>query len=289
MALFMVVCLKNIYTFTTSLTEIDLHAGNILLKASFLDTMSVDELYKTYGRPEVAPIERIDGGSLGNEVPASAVGRIWMGVKWNSITPQDAIIQLSDFGEAFQPALETRTISNTPWLLMPPEVNFETTGLSFPSDIWTLACTLYEIFGQGTLFEGLFPDEDDILAENISAIGALPAEWDKKWSAKHEFFDDNGEWICEGKMRHWPRSRSLAERIDDMGRNNANGFSDAEKSDFLDMLSKMLVFRPEERITARGLIKTPWMKNWGIPTFEKHFGKTLLLHERTQGWDIMNS
>ena len=33
---------------------------------------------------------------------------------------------------------------------------------------------------------------------------------------------------------------------------------------FLDMVRVMLKWRPEERLTARGVLETEWMRIWGL-------------------------
>ncbi|RAQ62661.1 hypothetical protein COH21_012490, partial [Aspergillus flavus] len=37
-----------------------------------------------------------------------------------------------------------------------------TKSLTFSSDIWSLACTIWDIVAQKTLFEGIMTDEDDM-------------------------------------------------------------------------------------------------------------------------------
>lgn len=60
----------------------------------------------------------------------------------------------------------------------PPETYFEITKpLTFSSDIWTLACTIWEIIAQRSLFEGFFTDEDDMTRQQIDMLGPLPNEW----------------------------------------------------------------------------------------------------------------
>ena len=150
-------------------------------------------------------------------------------------------------------------------MLRPPEANFHDQILSFSADIWTLACTLYEVLGKRPLFEGLITDADDVLAENISTVGELPPEWYEAWKQRGDFFTPGGKWKQDTQRAHEPRSRPLAERVDCMGRSEDGGFSTEERSDILDMLSKMLAFKPEGRITAEKLARVAWMQNWGLP------------------------
>lgn len=243
-----------------------MHLGNILLQLPTLDVISIEELYSIYGEPQKALIRRLDGAPPGRETPLHTVVPIWLGIDCEDITIEDALVQFCDFGEAFQPEHESRTVSHVPFLLRPPEVNFDDHCLSFPADIWTLACTVYEILGERTLFDGFMPDEDDVLAENVSAVGELPPQWNNAWKARQDFFTSDGRWKEDTKRRHDPRSRPSTERVNNMGR---DGFSSAERSDLLEMLSRMLIFRPEERINAEELIQVKWMQDWGLPSVAK--------------------
>ncbi|OKP11832.1 hypothetical protein PENSUB_2698 [Penicillium subrubescens] len=97
---------------------------------------------------------------------------IWLGEASEKIALPEARIILSDFGEAFSPAQETRYDSHTPLLIRPPEARFEPNKpLTFSSDIWTLACTIWDIIAQRPLFEGFLTNEDDMTCQQIDAFG----------------------------------------------------------------------------------------------------------------------
>ncbi|KAL4927166.1 uncharacterized protein BDV17DRAFT_267671 [Aspergillus undulatus] len=57
-------------------------------------------------------------------------------------------------------------------------------SLSFPSDIWTLTCMMWEILGQRTLFEGFpSPSDDWMIKEHVKtlAIKQVPEGWRAIW------------------------------------------------------------------------------------------------------------
>ena len=157
----------------------DLHLGNILLKMPpKLDQLSTDELYEKYGAPELEPVVRLDGKVLPSGVPSHSIFPIWLGEASDKLLLADATILLTDFGEAFSPSQEERFESHTPLVIRPPEAGFEPTRpLSFPSDIWTLACSIWEILGQRSLFEGFLATEDYMIREQVDTLGILPPEW----------------------------------------------------------------------------------------------------------------
>ncbi|KAL9031245.1 MAG: hypothetical protein Q9196_000713 [Gyalolechia fulgens] len=205
----------------------NLHLRNFLLTLPPVDGLSVDAIYARYNLPRETPVHRADGRPLGPEAPPYTVMPAQLYVA--SIEVSDPRIRIIDFGEAW---LSTDTQPKgdlqTPILYLPPETTFAKDSISFPADIWTLACSAYEILGESVLFEGFFPDRDDVIAEMVSCLGPLPQDWWDSWKAGGEFFVQNGIWRTEMTRAHSSVSRPLASRIQDMGRQADPDFSTAE-------------------------------------------------------------
>lgn len=157
----------------------DLHYGNVLLQLLFdLNSISLEKLYKDYGEPELKAIRRFDGKFLPPGVPSHAVIPIWFGEASDDLALPEAKILLADFGEAFSPTQHQKYLSHTPLINRPPEVRFEPhKPLSFPSDIWSLGCSIWNIIAQSLIFEGFLATEDDLPCEQVDALGILPREW----------------------------------------------------------------------------------------------------------------
>lgn len=249
----------------------DLHLGNILVQfPEAIDQLSVSELYKRFGEPESEDVIRLDGRPLPNGVPARVVVPGWFGVRSNDLDLGEAKIMLSDFGESFNPHETPRMSSKTLPLLQPPEVRFSEKPLSFASDIWTLACTIWEIFGQRPLFETFFPTIDRVTAEQVEVLGKLPPEWWNKWSKRTEWFNEEGELnprlgipgCQEDERRTWNKrfEYSIQEPRREAGLETMTA---QEKKAFDEMLQPMLIFRPEERATAQQVLQSEWMRGWG--------------------------
>ncbi|GAD91861.1 protein kinase domain protein [Paecilomyces variotii No. 5] len=248
----------------------DLHTGNIMLRLpNSIDDLSPEELYRKYGQPTLEPFVRLDGKPLPNGVPTHGVVPIWLGKESELVTLSEAKIFITDFGESFLPSITQRYYSNTPSILAPPEAYFlPHEPLSFPADIWTLACTLWDILGQRSLFEGFNPSKDWMVKEHVDTLGKLPCEWWQKWGARERWFTEEATRISVGA------GRSLVERfIDSMQEQRREiameNIGEVEKDALLQMIRDMLAFRPTERLTAAEVMESEWMVRWGLPVLDE--------------------
>lgn len=247
--------------------RLDLHPRNILFQIPNFHSWTVDEVYKKFGEPMQVPNRRLDNGSLGPEVPSYSVYPVDMVVPADQV--RDNQIKIWDFGEAFltHPPKTLRT----PILLLPPEaLFFEEPGP--PADIWTLACTLYEILGERGLFEAFFPNKDDLLAEMVSTLGKLPSRWWDQWQRRPDYFLEDGSWNPQFNGAMSPITRPLRERLWDMGRGQTPEqceFSPEEFATLEKLLVKMLKYEPHERLTADEAMRSEYMLRWGRPAINE--------------------
>lgn len=99
---------------------------------------------------------------------------------------------------------ERKYESCTPLVIRPPEVRFEPNEpLSFSTDIWTLACTIWSIIAQRPLFEGFLATEDDMTCEHVDTLGVLPLEWWRRWEARRLKFTEDGKPMNRNPFRSW--------------------------------------------------------------------------------------
>ncbi|KAJ9211896.1 hypothetical protein DTO166G4_6548 [Paecilomyces variotii] len=260
------------YMYSEDFVHGDLHCGNVLFKPqSNFDNLSTTELYDLYGEPELEPVNRLDGQTPPPGVPKYGVVPIWLGASSEKITLPEARIVLTDFGQTFSPTREKRFESYTPLLIRAPEARFEpTTPLTFSSDIWTLACTIWEIVAQRSLFEGFLTNEDDMTCQQIAALGPLPIEWWERWEGRGNHFTDNGE----------PNNRATSQykSLEDLFELNIQQprtqagmppLESSERDALFAMLRQMLSFKPENRSSAQQVLESEWMVKWAIPEYQK--------------------
>ena len=246
--------------------------GNILLRLpSTLDQLSEQQLYDQFYPPDPEPVCRADGKPLTSGVPSHVYSPIWLGCVSEKVPPSESKLLLADFGTAFYPAQETRLKSYTPLEIRPPEARFEpTTPLSFPSDIWSLACTIWDIIGQRAFLDSFLFSEDNATSDQVDALGRLPSEWWEKWEARSMSFNEDGTpmegrspWTWDQRFEvsiQQPRRRESMETLDEK-----------EGHAFQEMIRWMLTFRPGDRPSADEVLDTAWMKGWAVPEFKKIF------------------
>lgn len=246
----------------------DLHLGNVLLKKPpEFDQLSVERLYEDYGAPELDPVIQLDGKPLPPGVPSHGIAPIWLGKASEDISIAEARILLTDFGEAFSPSQELKYESRTPLVTRPPEARFEPEKpLSFPSDIWTLACSIWAIIAQRPLFEGFLATQDDMTCEHVDALGILPPKWWEEWEARHNRFAEDGTPINRNPFRSWDDrfEDSVQQPRRDSG---MPPFDLEERNAVSSMLRSMLSFRPENRPTAEQVLDSEWMAKWALPQY----------------------
>ncbi|PWY84060.1 kinase-like protein [Aspergillus eucalypticola CBS 122712] len=248
------------YIHSQGIVHGDLHRGNILLRLSRdFDELSTEMLYEKYGEPVLEPVNRLDGKEIPPDVPQHGVVPIWLGEASEDVTLPEAKILVSDFGEAFCPTHEQKFESHTPLLVRPPEARFEPTRpLTFSSDIWTLACTIWDIMGQRTLFEGLLTNDDDMTSQQVDLLGPLPSEWLTKWKEIRNKDSKSTHQPSTSSTRSW-EDRFEKHMQQSRIREGMPPFESRERDAFISMLRSMLRFRPEDRPSAQQVLESEWM------------------------------
>ena len=194
---------------------------------------------------------------------------IWLGEASKETTLAEVRVLLTDFGEAFSPSKELRYESRTPLVIRPPEARFEPNKpLSFSSDIWTLACTIWCIIAQRPLFEGFLATEDDMTCEHVDTLGILPPEWWVRWEARQHKFTEDGKPINRTYFRSW--DDRYQDSVEQPRREKGILSFDARERDAIfDILRQMLSFRPEDRPTTKQILESEWMVKWALPEYSK--------------------
>ncbi|KAB8261677.1 kinase domain-containing protein [Aspergillus pseudonomiae] len=260
----------------------DLHLGNILLRLPLdMQDMTSEKLYASTGEPAKEQVIREDGAPLDPGVPSEAIVPVWLGLGSDEISLVDSEIMIADFGEAFDPQVTRQFAAHTPLLLAPPESRFAGLGepddpLSFSGDIWTLACTVWDICGDRPPFEAFPATLDDVTIEHVEMLGKLPERWWSKWEERRNWFNEDGCKDVKESLRQWYSSsaRDWNQRFTDSVQDPREGnkfdtFSEEERDAFQDMIKSMLVLEPSKRATIEEVVGCEWMQRWGLPEVQK--------------------
>jgi len=162
-------------------------------------------------------------------------------------------VKIVDLGNAcwthhhFSPEIQTRQYRS-------PEVII---GVSYgPSaDIWSLACTVFEMLTGDFLFEPKkgpnFGKDDDHLALMIELLGKIPKKLALSGINTKEYFDRTGNLKKIKGFHYWPLKGVLGEKYH-LKENEAQGLTD--------FLVPMLEYYPYKRGTAQQCLRHYWLK-----------------------------
>lgn len=232
--------------------------------------LSDDQLYEKYGPATMEPVVRFDGQELPPGIPTHGTVPVWLGKPSNEVRLPEAEILLIDFGEAFEPAREEKYVSHTPLCIRPPEAHFEPSkALSFPSDVWSLACAIWSILRQRPLFDPWFANSDDLTRWQVDAFGILPPEWWVLWEARGKWFDDNGVPLENREGVYSLEDRFRFSTQEPRQKEGMGLFEQDEEEAFFAMLRSMLRYKPRDRSTAGEVLESEWMRKWAMPEYKK--------------------
>lgn len=148
-------------------------------------------------------------------------------------------IKLADFGLARAFGIPVRAYTHevvTLWYRA-PEILLGTKTYSTPVDVWSIGCIFAEMANHRPLFPG--DSEIDQLYKIFQVMGTPDEERWPGVSHLPDYKDTFPKW----------RPRNLAELVPTLDRNGA------------DLISKMLVYLPQHRITARAALQHPYFED----------------------------
>ncbi|KAG2695038.1 hypothetical protein I3760_08G172200 [Carya illinoinensis] len=164
----------------------------------------------------------------------------------------DARCKVVDFGSAcwadkqFAEEIQTRQYRA-------PEVILRA-GYSFSVDIWSFACTAFELATGDMMFapkggEG-FSEDEDHLALMMELLGKMPRKVAIGGAQSKDYFDRHGDLKRIRRLKFWPLDRLLVEKYN---------FSENDAGEFAEFLCPLLDFAPEKRPTAQQCLQHPWL------------------------------
>lgn len=228
----------------------------------------IDELYRVIGKPQKLPVERHDGSVNEPDTPMYCLNLpIYCVPRANMCKPSESLtdprIVITDFGRSFKVGEEQRYL-RAPLRYLSPEAIFDE-QLTQAADIWGLGCTLFEVLSHRALFGSDLHDEIELVASMISTLGDLPDHWWNMWWERKYFFNDDRSWKLDTALSDLQGFQPLGDRLLRLRRGvNLEYVSvEAEERQALEeLLTGMLNYSPADRMTAREVVRSCWMREW---------------------------
>ncbi|KDR77273.1 hypothetical protein GALMADRAFT_246586 [Galerina marginata CBS 339.88] len=254
----------------------DLTTSNILFQVSDeVQKWSANYVYQTLGSPEMDEVQTLDGSPPSPFAPQQCIAPIDISLLSSPWFLKEDVI-LIDFGQSF--FANRRPPDHTPATVfhyLSPEGFFDS-EVSFPSDVWALACAIFEIRAGTPLFDPFLSSRDLILKQVVETLGKFPEPWWGEWMARKTWFDEAGipnpvEEDQEGISFPVVKTH-VRQKLADIGAQDDNSYmnagammertgtrlGEAEVNLLGDLLEKMLRYRPEDRISIMEVVRHPW-------------------------------
>jgi len=174
----------------------------------------------------------------------------------------DSEIRLIDFGSAtFDEEYHSSVVSTRHYRA--PEIILQL-GWSFPCDIWSIGCIIVEFFTGDALFQTHDNLEHLAMMEAVCS-GKIDPKLVKAVCSGGRGANANSaaKFFNRGKLEYPTQETSKASRKYVKAMKNLHEFIPANtpfNKQLLDLLRKIFVYDPKNRITAKEALKHPWFK-----------------------------
>ena len=155
--------------------------------------------------------------------------------------------RLIDFEQAFRHTDQSLAKVRTPLIFRAPETLLDSKW-DLRMDIWSLACTIFELVTGQPPFDNFMPAKSPLVLEWIAMFGDVPEEWRKQ--AKVVVGDCRDD-IDGGSLSNWLRETYFS------GERKAE-FSEEDIKRLGDLLAEMMLYQPGDRLSAHDVLKHEW-------------------------------
>ncbi|KAM0800808.1 protein kinase [Usnea florida] len=247
----------------------DITAKNILLQLKGIDTWPTETIYQQFGRPVREEVFTSSGQKPDLSAPRYLVeSASFSGVDVEYFSEQALLI---DLGEAFPESSPPSHGVGTPISYCSPELIFEKRA-SRASDVWDLACTIFEIRSGFPLFESYVGSSTEVLQEMVRILGMPPEPLHSLWK-KHEIAISDRAQLCGSTLDDQIREIGICDEessalysesipqshraiLEPPGRR----ITSDEQGDLCGLLRGTLDYTPEKRMSAEEVANHPWFE-----------------------------
>ena len=170
-----------------------------------------------------------------------------------------AMLKLADFGSA----MYINEIDVTPYLISrfyrAPEIILGCLPFDYAIDVWSVGCTLYEIYTGKILFPG--KTNNHMLKLMMEMGGPFPKHMLKRGSLTSTHFNDNLEFVSFDldKISGKPSTKVLTSFEVKPIKQRLKGGDEEMFTDFVHFLNRCLSLAPEKRMTPQEAFRHPFL------------------------------
>ncbi|KAK5723025.1 hypothetical protein LTR17_014075 [Elasticomyces elasticus] len=250
----------------------DLTLSNVLLRIKSIDEWTEAEVYDRLGEPSTQELVTASGTTPDHSAPRYVVEPAQrLDAKYLT---EGAL--LVDFGQAFSFDEPPRANEiGIPFMYCAPETIFES-KFTPASEIWSLACALFEVRAGYPPFSSLMGGSDEIVMQMVQMKGRLPNRWWKAWDKSSVWFQENGK-----PLEKWANDRVMAvevpiqEAIEEIGCYDQDAalfgtevsllepkdmkVPSDEAESMRDLLEGMLKWEAEDRMSVTQVLQHRWI------------------------------
>ncbi|KAG4432860.1 hypothetical protein IFR05_011660 [Cadophora sp. M221] len=245
MALQLTQSVATLHSSKVGIAHGDLTTSNILFELENMDSWSIEKLYVGLGEPSLEPVYVFNLGPLGPSAPEHLYEKADFTRLINYRTGNLGIV---DFGESFFLNDAPQGLG-TPARFCSPELMLER-KCSQVSDVWALACTIFEMRAGYTLFQSFVASDEEALGSILTRLGSAPSHLEALSCLREDEETRNGI-----KLREYVKSIEIVQRSLDTGtENNTSQRSGVEVELLTDLLSSALQYDVRERSTTAEIL-----------------------------------
>ncbi|KAJ3526925.1 hypothetical protein NM208_g10957 [Fusarium decemcellulare] len=223
----------------------DLHTRNLAIVIPGLESLDEFSFLDRLGKPESGPVSRLDGNSLGDNVPSHIVRPAPF--RKRDLLLSSPSVKIIDFGEAFSDNKPPSTL-HTPLSVRAPEVVFGD-SLDHRVDLWSAGCLIFELLTGQPPFD-VFMLTPPILVQQMMgfAIDELPSRWQTKWNTMQKGLSEEDD------------SYTLQEWLEEVyfDDNKHTEFTREDIESMASLIERMLKFESSLRATASDILADAW-------------------------------
>lgn len=160
-----------------------------------------------------------------------------------------------DFEQSFLQTDQSLKKIYTPQAFRAPETLLDSKW-DLRMDIWSLACTMFELVTGQPPFDCFMPSEDSLVLEWIAMFGDVPEEWRNR--AKVVVGDSKADFDKRSISAQLHAYYFGSEETSYCVQKGKPEFSTEDLELMGDLLSKMMRYRPEERLSTQEILKHEW-------------------------------